>query len=130
MFSNRCMFSRWLVLDAAVKYDLLAVVYPSATMLSDGTTIVTSGEMNGDENDATIQEIHSPSTNSWSELSLAPFFFPYYPNVFLLSDGRIAVPADAETPIQSEVLDLNALTWTPVGGAVVDGGRSAECRSS
>jgi len=99
--------------------------YPSATTLSDGTTIVTSGEMNGDEDDATIQEIYNPSTNSWSQLSSAPWFFPYFPNVFLLPDGRVAVPADGEAPIQSEVLNLNALAWTAVGGEVVDGGSTA-----
>jgi hypothetical protein len=99
--------------------------YPTATALSDGRQIVTSGETDCDECDETIQEIYSPSTNSWSQLSNAPFFFPYYPNVYLLPDGRIIVPSDAEAPIVSQVLDLNALTWTSVGGAAVDGGSSA-----
>jgi hypothetical protein len=98
--------------------------YPTATTLSGGTIIVTSGETTCDECDETIQEIYNPSTNSWSQLSAAPFFFPYYPHVYLLPDGRVFVPADAETPIVSEVLDLNALTWTSVGGAAVDGGSS------
>src|SRR5262249_4758850 len=49
-------------------------------------------------------------------------FFPYYPHVFLLPDGRVFVPADGEAPIVSEVLDLNALVWTSVGGSAVDGG--------
>jgi hypothetical protein len=98
--------------------------YPTATTLSDGTIIVTSGETNCDECDETIQEIYNPSTNLWSQLSSAPFFFPYYPHVYLLPDGRVFVPADAEAPIASEVLDLNTLTWTSVGGAAVDGGSS------
>ena len=96
--------------------------YPTSTMLNNGSVIVTSGETDCDECDATIQEIYSPSTNSWSQLSQAPFFFPYYPHVFLLPDGRIFVPADGEAPIVSEVLDLNALAWTAVGGSAVDGG--------
>jgi hypothetical protein len=95
--------------------------YPSATTLSDGTTIVTSGEVNGNEDDAPIQEIYHPSTNSWLPVS-AQFKFPYYPDVFLLPDGRIIVPADAEAPIVSEVLDLRALTWTAIEGPAVDGG--------
>jgi len=44
--------------------------------------------------------------DAWTKLSSAPFFFPYYPHVFLLPDGRLCVPADAEAPIVSEVLDL------------------------
>jgi hypothetical protein len=99
--------------------------YPTATTLSDGTIIVTSGEMNGNEDDATIQEIYNPSTNSWSQLSSAPFLFPYYPHVYLLPDGRVLVPSVAEAPITSEVLNLSALAWTSVGGATVDGGSSA-----
>ena len=72
-----------------------------------------------------IPEIYNPSTNSWSQVSGAPFFFPYYPHVFLLPDGRMLVASDTEAPIVSEVLDLNTLTWTPVGGAAVEGGSSA-----
>ena len=34
--------------------------YPSATTLSDGTTIVTSGEMNGDENES-LDEFLEPA---------------------------------------------------------------------
>jgi hypothetical protein len=98
--------------------------YPTATTLSDGTILVTSGETACDECDETVQEIFNPSSNSWSQLSRAPFFFPYYPHVYLLPDGRVFVPADAEAPIVSQVLDLNALTWTSVGGAAVDGGSS------
>ena len=96
--------------------------YPTSTMLNNGSVIVTSGETDCDECDATIQEIYNPSTNSWSQLSQAPFFFPYYPHVFQLPDGRVFVPADGEAPIVSEVLDLNVLTWTAVGGSAVDGG--------
>jgi hypothetical protein len=96
--------------------------YPTATMLSDGRIIVTSGEADGAERDVQIQEIYNPMTNSWSMLSNSPFLFPYYPHVFLLPDGRIIVPADGEAPIVSEVLDLKALAWTAVGGAAVDGG--------
>ena len=99
--------------------------YPTATMLPDGRVIVTSGETDCNECDETIQEIYDPSANSWSQLSSAPFFFPYYPHVFVLPDGRIAVPGDGEAPIVSQVLDLNVPAWTAVGGAAVDGGSSA-----
>jgi hypothetical protein len=99
--------------------------YPTVTVLSDGRQIVTSGETNCNDCDTTIQEIYDPSTNSWSQLNNSPFFFPYYPHVYLLPDGRILVPSTGEAPITSEVLDLNTHTWTAVGGAAVDGGSSA-----
>ena len=96
--------------------------YPTANILPNGNILVTSGETNCAGCDVTVQEIYNPSTNSWSQLSSAPFFFPYYPRVFVLSDGRLLVAGTSEDPIVSEVLDLNALTWTAVGGAAVDGG--------
>jgi Domain of unknown function (DUF1929)/Bacterial Ig domain len=99
--------------------------YPTATALSDGTLIVTSGETNCSECDTTIQEIYNPSTNSWTQLNNAPFFFPYYPHVYLLPDGRLLVPSTSEAPITSEILDLSSHTWTAVGGGAVDGGTSA-----
>jgi hypothetical protein len=99
--------------------------YPTVTMLPDKRLIVTSGETTCNGCDATIQEIYDPSTNSWSQLSNAPFSFPYYPRVYLLSDGRILVAATMKGPIVSHVLDLNALTWTAVGGPAVDGLSSA-----
>ena len=72
--------------------------YPTVTVLSDGRLIVTSGETNCNGCDETIQEIYDPSTNSWSQLSSAPFSFPYYPHVYLLPDGRILVAATPKLP--------------------------------
>jgi hypothetical protein len=100
--------------------------YPTPTTLPDGRLIVMSGETNCDECDETVHEIYDPSTNSWSKLSTVPFFFPYYPHGYVLPDGRIFVSSTAEAPIVSEVLDLNAMAWTAVGGpATPDGGSSA-----
>jgi len=100
--------------------------YPTATMLANGSLIVTSGETDCDECDAPVQEIYHPSTNSWSQLSSAPFVFPYYPHVYQLPDGRILVPSTTEYPIISQVLNINALSWTAVGGtAALEGGSSA-----
>jgi hypothetical protein len=99
--------------------------YPTATALPDRRLIATSGETNCAECDVQIQEIYDASANSWSPLSSAPFLFPYYPHVFILPDGRLLVAASAEAPIVSEVLDLNALAWTAVGGTAFEGGSSA-----
>jgi len=99
--------------------------YPSTMILPDGKFIVSSGEVNGAETDEVIHEIYTPSTDSWIQLSSAPFKFPYYPHLYVLQDGRVLVSSTAEGPIVSQILDLNALTWTPVGGNAVDGGSSA-----
>jgi hypothetical protein len=66
--------------------------YPTLTMLPDGRLIVTSGETNCDGCDVQFQEVYDPSTNKWSQFyrstfSFPPFIFPYYPHVYVLSDG-------------------------------------------
>jgi hypothetical protein len=100
--------------------------YPTVTALSDGRFIVNSGETNCADCDVAIPEIYNPSTNSWSQLSSAPFALPYYPYVYQLPDGRVLVAGTQEHPIVSQVLDLNTLTWTPVGGSTaLEGGSSA-----
>jgi galactose oxidase-like protein/Big-like domain-containing protein/Kelch motif protein len=101
--------------------------YPTATILQDGRLIVTSGETNGVGSDALTEDIYSPSTNSWSQLSSAPFpYSRYYPHEFLLPDGRILAAATTEGAIVSQVLDLNTPAWTAVGGTTaLDGGSSA-----
>jgi len=98
--------------------------YPTETMLQDGTVIVMSGEENGPGTDALIDEIYSPVTNSWSQLSNAPFPYSYYyPHCFLLPDGRVLLSSCTQWPIVSQVLDLKASTWTAVGGTTaLDGG--------
>jgi Domain of unknown function (DUF1929)/Bacterial Ig domain/Kelch motif len=102
--------------------------YPTLNILSDGRFLVTSGEMNGPEDDQAIPEIYNPSANSWSSLSSAPLpFIPvnyYYPHTLLLPDGRALVPGSTENPIVSQVLDLNTLKWTSIGGPAVDAGTS------
>jgi hypothetical protein len=98
--------------------------YPTVTSLSAGRFIVLSGETNCFGCDVTVPEIYDPSTNSWSQLTAAPFLFPYYPHTYLLPNGKLLVVGSTQEPIVSQLLDLNALTWTAVGGAAVDGGSS------
>jgi hypothetical protein len=98
--------------------------YPTSMILPDGRIIVSSGESNCDGCDVTVPEIYNVTTNSWSQLTSAPLFFPYYPHLFLLPDGRVLSAATAEEPITSQVLDLSVPAWTPVGGNAVDGDSS------
>jgi hypothetical protein len=101
--------------------------YPTATTLADGTVMVTCGETNGVGTDALIEEIYHPSTNSWSQLSNAPFpYHYYYPHNFLLPDGRILAAATTESGIVSQVLDPKGSAWTPIGGGnALNGGSTA-----
>jgi hypothetical protein len=99
--------------------------YPTVTILPDGRFIATSGETTCDDCETDINEIYDPSTNSWSQLTSAPFLFPWYPHAYVLPDGRMLVAGTTEAPIVSEVLDLKIPAWTSVGGAAVDGGSSA-----
>jgi hypothetical protein len=99
--------------------------YPTLTTLPSGRLIVTSGEMNGPEDDCQIPEIYNPSTNSWSQQAKFPFNY-YYPDTTVLPDGRLIIPSSTEDPIVSQVFNLNTQTWTPIGGPAVDGGCSVQ----
>jgi hypothetical protein len=102
--------------------------YPGATVLQDGSVLVVSGEINGVGADALICERYFPSTNSWTQLNKQSASFPYhyyYPHDFLLADGRVFTAATTEHAIVSQVLDVNAQTWTPVDSThTYDGGSS------
>src|SRR6266851_1730598 len=102
--------------------------YPTATALPDGTLFVLSGESNCGECDVPVAEIYAPSTNSWTHLTDAPFVFPYYPHVYVLTSGRLLVAGTSEAPIVSQAFDLTRHTWTSGGGAAVDGGSSVMYR--
>jgi chitodextrinase len=99
--------------------------YPSVTSLPDGRMLVLSGESSCNDCMVNVPEIYDPATNSWAHLFNTQFQFSYYTHAYVLPDGRVLVPSTSEDPIVSQVLDLNALTWTPVGGPAVDGGSSA-----
>jgi len=104
--------------------------YPGTMTLPDGRIITVAGETTCDECDATTPEIYNPATNSWSALTApgAQFLFTYYPHMYLLPDGRLLVAGTTETPTVSRILDVNAQTWTAIGGPAVDGGASAMYR--
>ena len=53
-----------------------------------------------------------------------PFFIPVLSPSFCLAGRPSLRAARRRAPIVSQVLDLNTLTWTAVGGTAVDGGSS------
>ena len=90
--------------------------YPTASILSDGRILVVSGEQNGSNTDAPISEIYSTATNTWTALTSSQFPYKFfYPHVFQLANGKVFVPCVDQGPIVSQILDLTAQTWTPVG---------------
>ncbi len=94
--------------------------YPTLTTLPNGNVLTMSGEVNCAGCDTPIPELYTPSTNTWTEMTAASNQLPYYPQSYVLPDGRLFVAATTETAIASQVLDLNALTWTTVDSRVFD----------
>jgi hypothetical protein len=96
--------------------------YPTATALPDGRVLVTSGGQQCETCVAEIPEIYDPATDSWTQLTNAPFAQPLYPYMFVLPDGRILNAGSDEDPLATRILDLGAQTWTMLDPALVDGG--------
>jgi len=98
--------------------------YPTVTALPDGRMLVTGGEIDCGGCVAPIPEVYDPQLDSWTQLTAASQSFPYYPHMFVLSDGRVLAAATTEAPIVSRVLDLATQTWSVVDPTAVDGGSS------
>jgi hypothetical protein len=96
--------------------------YPTATTLSDGRILVTAGWQTTNHTNAGIPEVFDPVANSWTQLTNANNPFETYPFMFLLSDGRIIHTGGTEFATNTDVLDINAQTWTVVDSRIVDGG--------
>jgi hypothetical protein len=99
--------------------------YPTTTALPDGRVLVTAGEINCDSCNALVPEIYDATTNRWTELPGAVLDLSYYPHMFVLPDGRVLVSSTNESPIVTQVLDIDAQTWTPVDTLAFDGGSAA-----
>jgi len=96
--------------------------YPTVTALPDGRMLAMGGESNCNFCYVSVAEIYNPANNTWTSLSSAPKTLPYYPHVFVMSDGRVIVPSAGRAPITSQILNLGTLTWSDVGGTAVEGG--------
>lgn len=96
--------------------------YPAATTLSDGRILVTAGWQTSAHTNAGISEIYDPSTNSWTSLTNANNPFETYPFLYLLPDGRIIHIGGSEYATDTDVLDLNSVSWSVVDPNIVDGG--------
>ena len=98
--------------------------YPTATTLSDGRVLVTAGWQTSNHSNAGIPEIYNPSTNSWTQVASANNPFETYPFIYLLPDGRVIHVGGSEYATTTDVLDLNAQSWSVMDPDIVDGGSS------
>ncbi len=99
--------------------------YPTATTLSDGRVLVTAGWQTSNHSNAGIPEIYNSSTNSWTQLTSANNPFETYPFIFQLPDGRVIHVGGSEYATTTDVLDLNAQSWSVMDSSIVDGGSSS-----
>ncbi len=90
--------------------------YPTATKLPDGRILAMGGSYGGIKTqNRRTQEIYDPATGLWTQLGVSPDI-PYYPNEYILPDGRMVVVASTEVPTVTRVANL-------CEQHVVDGGR-------
>ena len=99
--------------------------YPTATTLSDGRVLVTAGWQTSNHSNAGIPEIYNPATNSWTQLTSANNPFETYPFIYQLPDGRVLHVGGSEIATTTDVLDLNAQSWSVMDSSIVDGGSSS-----
>jgi hypothetical protein len=92
--------------------------YPTVTELADGRYLALSGNDTTSTHWADTPEVYDPATNTWtllSNISTPQIHETEYPFDYLLPSGKVfAIGPDEDN---SFLLDANAQTWTPVGGA-------------
>ena len=92
--------------------------YPTLTELADGRYVAISGNATDATHWADTPEVYDPATNTWTLLtgvSTPQVHEEEYPFSYLLPDGKVFTIGPNED--NSFVLDVDAQTWTPTGGA-------------
>src|SRR4030095_51181 len=75
---------------------------------------------NGAGDYARVPEIYDPATNTWTALTLASLSIPYYPHVYVLPNGDVAVTGAAAAPAPARTLNIATQTWTTVDSRLFD----------
>jgi hypothetical protein len=92
--------------------------YPSLTELADGRYVAVSGNSTNSSVWADTPEVYDPATNAWTLLtgvSTPQVHEDEYPFSYLVPSGKVFTIGPDED--NSFLLDANAQTWTPTGGA-------------
>ncbi len=103
--------------------------YPTVTQLPDGRVLTFAGDNIVNDRpgqlppfeDASVNslpEVYNPKTNQWTALESARLTSPWYPQLFVLSDGRIF---NAGPDRLTRTLDPATWTWSTVGNSPFDG---------
>jgi hypothetical protein len=97
--------------------------YPTATTLSDGRVLVSSGRISPGVY-ATIPEVYDARDDTWTSLPGADQLLSEYPFNFLLPNGKVLTAGHHEFVA---TLDLDTQTWEPLpsGNAAPGDGQSA-----
>jgi hypothetical protein len=98
--------------------------YPDLTELGDGRFVAISGNTTDESHWADTPEVFDPSTGQWTALtgvSTSQVHEAEYPFSYLLPNGNVFTIGPSED--KSFQLNVNAKTWTQVGGSsgVVNG---------
>ena len=98
--------------------------YPDLTELADGRFVAISGNTTDENHWADTPEVFDPSTGQWTALtgvSTSQVHEQEYPFSYLIPNGNVFTIGPSED--QSFELNVNAKTWTQVGGSsgVVNG---------
>jgi hypothetical protein len=96
--------------------------HPTATMLSDGKVLVTSGATTCATCLVDVPELYDPVTNTWTQLTSAALSVPTYPMEFILPSGKLMYTGSTELPGATRTLDVATQTWQTVDAHGVDGG--------
>jgi chitodextrinase len=99
--------------------------YATATTLSDGKVLVTSGSNRFSTDIVPIPELYSPETNTWRELTAASRSIPYYSFVYQLPNGKVIRLGASEEATPTETLDLATNQWATVDNRSLNGGSAA-----
>ena len=91
--------------------------YPTITELPDGRYVVISGNNTDASHWADTPEVYNPTTNTWTNInvSTSQVHELEYPFSYLVPNGDVFTIGPSED--KSFLLDVNAQTWTQVGGS-------------
>ena len=103
--------------------------YPTATQMPDGKVLVYAGDRIvqnrpgqphalEDASVNSLPELYNPANNTWTSLTSAQRTSPLYPQMFVLSDGRVI---DVGPDTTTRILTPGSWTWSTLNTSPFDG---------
>src|SRR3984885_8227012 len=94
--------------------------YPTNTMLPNGDTVVTSGEISPALGNAPLPQVWQVSSGTWRDLTTAQFLLPLYPEMYLAPNGTLFFAGPSQT---SEYLNTDGTGGWTIGPNMQFGNR-------